>query len=1046
MRTRAGSFTAARTAIGHAYLAAYARQVTVPRALPLLVASSFDAVSFDEEESCSAAAGGGAGVNEHQQQRERDQQQREREEQQEQDQKKQQRQQQGPSPWSWSNNPLSRVLSLFDFTARRGVAQKQPTAQQTLQAARKARFQLLLQQKEAQAQRDQCDFVDAPSSHHSAVGAVGAHVHAHAHEHARASAARAAPASNSRQHTVGGTISGTAVRTAGGTPPSGTAGAARYLLTQRVMTGAMRLRPHQLRAMLIAGRHVLAEGMQQASAPVRSPAVADAGAPTSAAAAVAAAAWGAAGTVATALAGETPQQWRLMSPFITIAPPADVRACALMSDLSNMAYEPQRVNDAMLSRHGLTFVTHSAATVLGAITRDGHAERVRAWQGGGGDVGSSAERARHAAAAAAATAGSGATGLALGGGSTTATHAAAPPHAAAPAPAAGAAPGATSSPFTTAAHSSASDVLASDLLHGPAGLGTAAPPLTPPDAAPNSLALPTHHHHGHSYPFLQYSVALNSVDDLLDIAPPMGSLDSLASMDGDCHYPSSTWVTAAVMLQRQQAQALAEGGGGASGSRHHAGPHPDIELALMLGSVEDMISTIDMVDTFDALDATMGTLDSIDETSTSLPLHTSIAAYAPTLRGCDSMATMDDDDEETECSLSPGGGGGAGEKLPIRPITMASLDGLDTTPEAVAAFNFMAMPIDLTAAAASHAAVAARVHTAAGESVDSPMARRLSGDGATPSAPNAWFVADDLKAGTRHFIVQGSMHMGHWLVNIKFEPAIFEDPALGVRVHRGVYEAALELYDDMLPCVQQHLASTARTEGKVSLGGHSLGGSLATVLTLLLVHRGQVPIERLAPCYAFGAPAVLCTSAGCGPSLCSTGGGGTSGLLERLGIPNDRLVNVIMHRDIVPRVFVSDYGQVGTGLLQRWMPSFKDHSCLSDHGDPHGHSRSLYSFVGRLLIIRPDDGADFVHSDAAHPHLPDVAALYDVNEDRDHPGALRPALLQFFNDPHPMTMLSLYASYGPNGAISRYHNPDNYTKALVGVPGYSDRAGRGGHI
>jgi acetyl esterase/lipase len=44
----------------------------------------------------------------------------------------------------------------------------------------------------------------------------------------------------------------------------------------------------------------------------------------------------------------------------------------------------------------------------------------------------------------------------------------------------------------------------------------------------------------------------------------------------------------------------------------------------------------------------------------------------------------------------------------------------------------------------------------------------------------------------------------------------------------------------MLPCVQQHLASTAHTGGKVSLGGHSLGGSLATVLTLLLVHRGQV--------------------------------------------------------------------------------------------------------------------------------------------------------------------------------------------------------------
>jgi hypothetical protein len=59
----------------------------------------------------------------------------------------------------------------------------------------------------------------------------------------------------------------------------------------------------------------------------------------------------------------------------------------------------------------------------------------------------------------------------------------------------------------------------------------------------------------------------------------------------------------------------------------------------------------------------------------------------------------------------------------------------------------------------------------------------------------------------------------------------------------------------------------------------------------------QVPIDRLAPCYAFGAPAVLCTSAGCGVSLCSVGDGmGSSGLLERLGLPTDRLVNVIMHK------------------------------------------------------------------------------------------------------------------------------------------------------
>jgi hypothetical protein len=37
-------------------------------------------------------------------------------------------------------------------------------------------------------------------------------------------------------------------------------------------------------------------------------------------------------------------------------------------------------------------------------------------------------------------------------------------------------------------------------------------------------------------------------------------------------------------------------------------------------------------------------------------------------------------------------------------------------------------------------------------------------------------------------------------------------------------------------------------------------------------------------------------------------------------------------QDIVPRVFVSDYGQVPTGLLQRWMPSFRyDVACRCAH-------------------------------------------------------------------------------------------------------------------
>jgi hypothetical protein len=57
--------------------------------------------------------------------------------------------------------------------------------------------------------------------------------------------------------------------------------------------------------------------------------------------------------------------------------------------------------------------------------------------------------------------------------------------------------------------------------------------------------------------------------------------------------------------------------------------------------------------------------------------------------------------------------------------------------------------------------------------------------------------------------------------------------------------------------------------------------------------------------------------------------------------------------------------------------------------------------------------------------------------------SLRSALLQFMNHPHPLTTLSEYAAYGPNGSISRYHNPDNYTKGLQSVLAASQRLGGG---
>ena len=53
------------------------------------------------------------------------------------------------------------------------------------------------------------------------------------------------------------------------------------------------------------------------------------------------------------------------------------------------------------------------------------------------------------------------------------------------------------------------------------------------------------------------------------------------------------------------------------------------------------------------------------------------------------------------------------------------------------------------------------------------------------------------------------------------------------------------------------------------------------------------------------------------------------------------------------------------------------------------------------------------------------------------------AVMELLDHPHPLETLREPASYGDEGAISRYHNPDNYTKALGTVVRARQRPWRG---
>jgi hypothetical protein len=365
-----------------------------------------------------------------------------------------------------------------------------------------------------------------------------------------------------------------------------------------------------------------------------------------------------------------------------------------------------------------------------------------------------------------------------------------------------------------------------------------------------------------------------------------------------------------------------------------------------------------------------------------------------------------------------------------------------------------------SAAAAGHSTAVATVATVSAAleatwSRDRGAARAAARECASPTE---WFVADDGAAGVRYFVIQGSDNLDHWRVNLTFDPVTFEDPGLGVKAHRGVYETAQILYDRFLPLVREHVAAAPAT-ARVAFAGHSLGGSLGTLLMLMYVRRGVLPPSALAPVYTFGAPAVLCEggAGGCAPGGAAAGGG----VLGRMGLPQGAVRNVMMHLDIVPRAFACDYSLVAD-LLKRVGESFREHSCLVE-----GSRAVMFNPVGRIMMLQPGDAASFVarRGEGLHPLLPPAAGLYALRAPTalggvaaqvradvravgaavkaavapgaeafgPAPASVQEALWELMNNPHPLDTLADPAAYGDRGAISRFHNPDNYTRAVGGA-------------
>ncbi|XP_030540987.2 phospholipase A1 PLIP1, chloroplastic [Rhodamnia argentea] len=287
---------------------------------------------------------------------------------------------------------------------------------------------------------------------------------------------------------------------------------------------------------------------------------------------------------------------------------------------------------------------------------------------------------------------------------------------------------------------------------------------------------------------------------------------------------------------------------------------------------------------------------------------------------------------------------------------------------------------------------------AAGEKEKQEAARDLQ---SLHSSPCEWFICDDLSTYTRCFVIQGSDSLASWQANLFFDPTKFEETE-GI-VHRGIYEAAKGMYQQFMPEILDHLNKFG-DRAKFQFTGHSLGGSLALLVHLMLISRNILKPANLRPVVTFGSPFVFC---------------GGKKILNQLGLDENIVQCIMMHRDIVPRAFSCSYPSQVAVLLKRLPGSFRSHPCLIKN-------KLLYSPLGKMFILQPDE-----KSSPPHPLLPPESALYSLDKDRSRYS--KNAVRAFLNCPHPLDTLSDPSAYGSEGTILRDHDSSNYLKAINGV-------------
>lgn len=164
-----------------------------------------------------------------------------------------------------------------------------------------------------------------------------------------------------------------------------------------------------------------------------------------------------------------------------------------------------------------------------------------------------------------------------------------------------------------------------------------------------------------------------------------------------------------------------------------------------------------------------------------------------------------------------------------------------------------------------------------------------------------WLLVEDNNEQVRYFILSGPEELEKQQRLSSTDLTAFESYALGVKINRRIYAEASALYARFIPLVMDYLEENPY--GRVCMTGAGIGGSLATVLALMMVNRG-LRRDHLLPVYAFNAPVVLgqvpdyklwCSKDSCTDDMDEIVAEVMSrGVLAELGLGQDTVRNVLV--------------------------------------------------------------------------------------------------------------------------------------------------------